>query len=71
MAKDKNRALVTSPGYQRAELSLKMASGAEMSAKLAVTRSGILAIAVLVSTILLSTAVVVRAARADTPPSPR
>lgn len=65
MAKDKNRALVATPAYQRAEFSLTMGSGAEMSAGVEVTRGGILSIAVLVSAILLSTAVLVGAARVE------
>ncbi|UUL81497.1 hypothetical protein [Sphingomonas qomolangmaensis] len=65
MAKDKNRALVATPAYQRAEFSLTMPSGAAMSAGVEVTRGGILSIAVLVSAILLSSAVLVRAARVE------
>ncbi|UZK68054.1 hypothetical protein OKW76_08135 [Sphingomonas sp. S1-29] len=65
MAKDKNRALVATPAYQRAEFSLTMPSGAEMAAGVEVTRGGILSIAVLVSAILLSSAALVRAARVE------
>lgn len=50
-------------GTQRASVALQIGSHARISAEVAVTSGGLLAIGALVSSILLSTAVIVRVAR--------
>ncbi len=51
------------PGTQHARLAIGIGTRARIEAEVAVTPQGLLAIGALVSAILLSTAVIVRAAR--------
>ncbi len=57
-----------SAGLQRADLTIRIGDRANVTAGVAVTTTGLLAIGALVSSILLSTAVIVRVAVGRQPP---
>jgi hypothetical protein len=63
MSKDRLPTLPPRPTVHRAEASIAFGRRAGMSASVEITSGGILAIAALVSGILLSSAVIVRSAR--------
>jgi hypothetical protein len=60
-----------SPGTERARFAMAIGGRASMTAEVSVTPAGLLAIGALVSGILLSSAVIVRAARRNKPLPPR
>jgi hypothetical protein len=69
MANDLVPFQAASPEYQRARASLRVGRRARFSASVKVTDRGLVAIGVLVSSILLSTAVLVRTAQREYRPS--
>ena len=58
------------PVHQTADLDLSLGSAMSLAAQVRVTSGGLLAIGALVSSILLSTAVIVRTAKGGGPPPP-
>lgn len=63
MAKHKTLPPLGNPGDQHARFTLALGRRTSMTAEVSVTSSGLLAIGALVSSILLSTAVIVHTAR--------